>query len=185
MDKVTKGASTILAPIPVVMVSCAAPGRRPNIVTLAWVGTVCSDPPLVSISIRPERYSYELIKETEEFVINVPSVELLRATDFCGMVSGREVDKFAAADLTPAEGNMVKAPLIKEAPLNIECRVKQIIPLGSHDLFIAEVLIAHISQDFLNEKGRLDLGKIPGVVYGDGYYYKVRDFLANHGYSRQ
>jgi flavin reductase (DIM6/NTAB) family NADH-FMN oxidoreductase RutF len=185
LKKVEKAASTILAPVPVVMVSCEAPGFRRNIITLAWVGNVCSDPPLISISMRPERYSYAIIKESQEFVINIPSRAMLRATDYCGVVSGRDVDKFSQTGLTAVPGQLVKAPMIEEAPLNIECRLKQVIPLGVHDLFIAEVLLAHVNEDCLNEKGQLDLEKMQGVVYGNGNYYQVASSLGYHGYSQR
>ena len=185
MRKVEKAASTILAPVPVVLVSCEAPGFRRNIITLAWVGNVCSAPPLVSISIRPERYSYAIIRESKEFVINVPSSAMLRVTDYCGVVSGRDVDKFNQTGLTAISASLVKAPLIEEAPLNIECRLKQVIPLGVHDLFIAEVLLAHVNEDCLNEKEQPDLEKMQGVVYGNGNYYRVERSLGYHGYSQR
>lgn len=185
MKKVEKAATAILAPVPVVMVSCEAAGFRRNIITLAWVGTICSDPPLVSISIRPERYSHAIISESKDFVINVPSSAMLQVTDYCGAVSGREVDKYSQTGLTAVPGKLVKAPLIEEAPLNIECRVKQIIPLGTHDLFIAEVLLAHVNGDYLNEKEQLDLDKMQGVVYGSGRYYEVGRALGYYGYSQR
>jgi flavin reductase (DIM6/NTAB) family NADH-FMN oxidoreductase RutF len=185
LKKVEKAATTILAPVPVVMVSCEAAGFRKNIITLAWVGNVCSDPPMVSISIRPERYSHAIISASKDFVINVPNSALLPATDYCGVVSGREVDKYSQTGLTAVPGKLVQAPLIAEAPLNIECRVKQIISLGAHDLFIAEVLLAHVNEDFLNEKAQLDLNKMQGVAYGNGNYYEVGPSLGYYGYSKQ
>jgi flavin reductase (DIM6/NTAB) family NADH-FMN oxidoreductase RutF len=185
LKKIEKAATTILAPVPVVMVSCEAPGFRKNIITLAWVGTICSDPPLVSISIRPERYSYAIIKESKEFVINIPSSAILWATDYCGVVSGKDVDKFSQTGLTTIPGKLVKAPLIVEAPINIECRVKQVIPLGTHDLFIAEVLLAHVNENYLNEKEQPDMEKMQAVVYGNHKYYQVAHSLGNHGYSLQ
>jgi flavin reductase (DIM6/NTAB) family NADH-FMN oxidoreductase RutF len=185
LKKVEKKASMILAPIPVVMVSCEASGFSRNIITLAWVGNICSDPPLVSISIRPERYSYAIIRESKEFVINIPSSAILWATDYCGVVSGREVDKFSQTGLTAIPGSLVKAPMIEEAPLNIECQVKQIIPLGTHDLFIAEVLLAHVNEDCLNEKELPDLDKMQGVAYGNGNYYQIKNYLGYHGYCQR
>jgi flavin reductase (DIM6/NTAB) family NADH-FMN oxidoreductase RutF len=183
LKKIEKAGTTILAPIPVVMVSCEANGFSKNIITLAWVGTVCSDPPMVSISIRPERYSYRMIKESKEFVINIPNTTLLETTDYCGTVSGRDADKFSQTGLTAMPGKFVKAPLIAEAPVNMECQLKQVIPLGSHDLFIAEVLLVHVNEDCLNEKAQLDLNKMQGVVYGNGKYYGVGSGLGYYGYS--
>ena len=131
----------MLYPLPVVMVSLADRDGRPNIITLAWVGTVCTNPPMVSISVRPERYSYPILKEAGEFVINLTTKELAFATDYCGVKSGRDVDKFKEMGLTPIPASEVKAPMIKESPVNIECKVRQILPLGSHDMFLADVVV--------------------------------------------
>ncbi len=185
MKKIEKGATTILSPVPAVMVSCDGAGFHKNIITLAWVGTVCSNPPMVSISIRPERYSYAIIWDSKEFVINMPSSELLRVTDFCGVVSGRDVDKFSQTGLTAVSGKFVKAPLIEEAPVNIECRVKQVIPLGSHDLFLAEIMLIHVQEESLDEKGQLNLEKMKGVAYGNGHYYEIGSSLGYYGYTSQ
>jgi flavin reductase (DIM6/NTAB) family NADH-FMN oxidoreductase RutF len=129
---------TMLCPLPVVMVTCVGREGRPNIFTVAWTGIVCTDPPMLSISVRPERYSYELLQETGEFVVNIPSVREVRATDLCGVISGREVDKFERTGLTPAPASVVSAPLIRECPVSLECRVTQTLSLGSHTLFLAE-----------------------------------------------
>jgi flavin reductase (DIM6/NTAB) family NADH-FMN oxidoreductase RutF len=182
--KIERKPETILAPVPVVMVSCEAPGFRKNIITIAWAGTICSGPPMLSISIRPERYSYAIIRESMEFVVNLPNRELLAATDYCGSISGREVDKFKAAGLTPGDAKIVKAPLIKEAPLNIECRVKQIVPLGTHDLFIAEVVQIHVNEDLPDQKGAPDLTKMEAICYGNGSYYQVGTYLNQYGFAR-
>lgn len=136
----------MLYPLPVVMVSLADRDGRPNIITLAWVGTVCTNPPMVSISVRPERYSYPILKETGEFVINLTTKELAFATDYCGVKSGRDVDKFKEMGLTPIPASEVKAPMIKESPVNIECKVRQILPLGSHDMFLADVVAVHADR---------------------------------------
>ena len=136
----------MLYPLPVVMVSLADRDGRPNIITLAWVGTVCTNPPMVSISVRPERYSYPILKETGEFVINLTTKELAFATDYCGVKSGRDVDKFKEMGLTPIPASEVKAPMIKESPVNIECKVRQILPLGSHDMFLADVVAVHADE---------------------------------------
>ena len=137
----------MLYPLPVVMVSLADRDGRPNIITLAWVGTVCTNPPMVSISVRPERYSYPILKETGEFVINLTTKELAFATDYCGVKSGRDVDKFKEMGLTPIPASEVKAPMIKESPVNIECKVRQILPLGSHDMFLADVVAVHADEN--------------------------------------
>ena len=133
----------MLYPLPVVMVSVADKEGKQNIITIAWTGTICSDPPMVSISVRPERYSYHMIKETGEFVINLTTKELAFATDYCGVKSGRDVDKFAAMQLTPVRGEKVKAPLIAESPVNLECKVTEVKHLGTHDMFMAEVVCVH------------------------------------------
>lgn len=174
-----------MAPVPVVMVSCAAPGYRPNIITIAWTGLLCSDPVIVGISVRPERYSHAIISQSKEFVINLPSEELLRATDYCGMISGRNQDKFEVCGLTPVPAKQVQAPLIAEAPVNLECKVTRIIPLGSHDLFIAEMVQAHYAETALDARGVLDLQALGGVAYSNGSYYRVGEALGTYGFSRK
>ena len=141
MSKQTWKPGTLLYPVPAVLVSCGDFERQThNLITIAWAGTICSDPAMVSISIRPERHSFELIQKIPEFVINLPTTQMVHAVDFCGVKSGRDLDKFTTTGLTPVQASQVKAPLIKEAPLALECRVTQTIPLGSHHLFLAEVL---------------------------------------------
>ena len=147
----------MLYPLPVVMVSLADRDGRPNIITLAWVGTVCTNPPMVSISVRPERYSYPILKETGEFVINLTTKELAFATDYCGVKSGRDVDKFKEMGLTPIPASEVKVPMIKESPVNIECKVRQILPLGSHDMFLADVVAVHADEKYMDEKHKFHL----------------------------
>ncbi len=183
MPKIVEPAQTMLCPVPAVMVSCAAPGKRANIITLAWAGTVCSDPPMVGLGIRPSRYSHELIKASGELVVNLPNRALLRATDYCGIVSGREVDKFAALGLTPIPGQAVKAPLIAEAPVNLEVRVSQVITLGSHDLFLGEILAVHVDQDILDGHGRIDPLKSGMFAYGTHTYWQIGGALEGHGFS--
>lgn len=185
MKKISQKITTALAPVPVVMISCEAPGFHPNIITIAWAGTICSDPPMSSVSIRPERYSHEIICRSKEFVVNIPSRELLKATDYCGIVSGREADKFAKMGLTATSGKIVKAPLIMEAPVNIECRVKEIIPLGSHDLFMAEIVYVQVSEHVFEKKERMDLNEIKPFVYGYGGYYAVGEQIGSHGFSNK
>jgi flavin reductase (DIM6/NTAB) family NADH-FMN oxidoreductase RutF len=165
MSKKLLEPQTILFPLPAVMVSCQRKDEKPNIITLAWVGVVCSEPPMVGISIRKNRFSYGIIKESKEFVINVPTQKLLKATDFCGTKSGKNVDKFSETKLTPIKAEKVKAPLIKECPVNLECVVRQILELGSHDLFLGEIVATHVDSEFLDSIGKLDLGKMELFCY--------------------
>jgi flavin reductase (DIM6/NTAB) family NADH-FMN oxidoreductase RutF len=175
--------STMLNPVPAVMVSCADKEGKPNIITLAWAGTINSNPPMVSISIRKERYSHALIKETGQFVINLTTKELTFATDFCGVKSGRDIDKFEAMKLTPEKASIVSAPMIKESPLNLECIVKQVIELGSHDMFIAEVVATNVKEELLDDKGKLDLKKADLICYSHGEYFSLSKPLGFFGYS--
>ena len=175
--------STMLNPVPAVMVSCADKDGKPNIITLAWAGTINSSPPMVSISIRKERYSHALIKESSQFVINLTTRELTFATDFCGVKSGRDIDKFEAMKLTHEKASIVSAPMIKESPLNLECIVKQVIELGSHDMFIAEVVATNVKEELLDEKGTLDLKKADLICYSHGEYFSLSKPLGFFGYS--
>lgn len=182
MGKQLWKAGNMLYPLPVVLVS-VADGETQNILTVAWAGTVCTNPPMVSISVRPERYSYEMIKKSGEFVLNLTTKELVYAADYCGVKSGRDVDKFRELKLTALPAEQVKAPLIEQSPVNIECRVVQIQNLGSHDLFLAEVLAVHADEKYLDEKGRFDLSKADPVVYSHGTYYNLKESLGTFGYS--
>lgn len=173
----------MLYPLPVVMVSVADKEGKPNIITIAWTGTVCSNPPMVSISVRPERYSYDVIKETGEFVINLTTKDLTYATDYCGVKSGRDVDKFKDMGLTALPGKEVKAPLIAESPVNIECKVTQVIPLGSHDMFLAEVVAVHVDEKYMDEKGKFHLEKAEPIAYSHGDYLATGELLGTFGYS--
>ena len=173
----------MLYPLPVVMVSLADRDGRPNIITLAWVGTVCTNPPMVSISVRPERYSYPILKETGEFVINLTTKELAFATDYCGVKSGRDVDKFKEMGLTPIPASEVKAPMIKESPVNIECKVRQILPLGSHDMFLAEIVAVDVEERLLDETGKLHLEKAGLMAYSHGEYFAMGKKIGSFGYS--
>ena len=149
----------MLYPVPAVMVSCQRKGEKPNIITVAWAGTICSDPVMLSISVRKERYSHSIIKETKEFVVNLTTKDTCFATDYCGVKSGRDVDKFKEMKLTPAAASKISAPLIDECPVNIECRVVDIKELGSHDMFIAEVVAVHADEAYMDERGKFDLAK--------------------------
>ncbi len=173
----------MLYPLPVVMVSMADRQGRYNIITIAWTGTVCTNPPMVSISVRPERYSYPILRDTGEFVINLTTRNLTRAADFCGVKSGREVDKFEKLKLTPLGADRVKAPLIGESPVNIECRVVQTIPLGSHCMFLGEVEAVHADGAYMDEKHKFHLEKAEPVVYSHGAYYVCGEQLGTFGYS--
>jgi flavin reductase (DIM6/NTAB) family NADH-FMN oxidoreductase RutF len=173
----------MLYPIPAVMVSCGDMEDKPNIITVAWAGTVCSSPAMVSISIRKERYSYDLIKDSKEFVINLVTKELVKQADYCGVKSGREVDKFKKMKLTPMKAHMISAPLIAESPVNIECIVKDIIPLGSHDMFLAEVVSVVVDKKLIDKNGRFHLNKSGLIVYSHGEYYGLGELLGKFGYS--
>ena len=173
----------MLYPLPVVMVSVADKTGRANIITVAWAGTVCSDPPMVSISVRPERYSYSILKETGEFALNLTTRELVYATDYCGVKSGRDVDKFESLHLTKLPALKIQAPLIGESPVNIECLVREIKPLGSHDMFLAEVAAVHADEKYMDEKRVFHLEKAEPVVYSHGTYYACGEALGTFGYS--
>ena len=173
----------MLYPLPAVMVSCGRPGERPNIITIAWTGTVCSSPAMVSISVRPERYSYPIIKDTGEFVINLTTEKLIRAADWCGVKSGRDVDKFLEMHLTAGPASKVACPLIEESPVNIECRVEQLLELGSHHMFLARVEAVDADERFLDPKGRFDLSKAQPAVYSHGEYFALGKQLGSFGYS--
>ncbi|MCF0191202.1 MAG: flavin reductase family protein [Marinilabiliaceae bacterium] len=173
-----------LYPLPVVMVSCGSLEGEHNIITIAWTGTICSDPAMISVSIRKERHSYEMIKQSGEFVVNLTTEELVRATDWCGVKSGKDVDKFKEMNLTPIASSIVKAPAIKESPINIECKVKQIIPLGSHDMFIAEVVNVQAEDKYLDpDTGAFDLQLAKPICYSHGHYYSVGKELGKFGFS--
>ncbi|MBR1675036.1 MAG: flavin reductase family protein [Eubacterium sp.] len=173
----------MLYPLPAVMVSCQRPGEKPNALTIAWAGTICSDPAMVSISIRPSRYSYDIIKETGEFVINLVNDKLTFATDYCGVKSGRDVEKFAEMKLTPVAVNGVSCPGIDESPVCIGCKVKEIIPLGTHDMFIAEVVSVSASKEYMDETGKFDLNASGLMVYSHGEYFTLGEKLGSFGYS--
>ncbi len=173
----------MLYPIPAVMVSCQRPGEKPNIITVAWAGNICSSPAMLSISVRKERYSYDIIKETGEFVVNLTSKKLTFATDYCGVKSGRDVDKFKEMKLTPLKSANISAPGIMECPVNIECKVRSVIELGSHDMFIAEVMNVTVDDKFMDDKGRFDLKKADLVAYSHGEYFTLGEKIGKFGYS--
>lgn len=173
----------MLYPVPAVMVSCMDEGGKTNIMTAAWAGTVCSDPVMVSVSIRPSRYSHGIIARTREFVINLTDRQLVRAADFCGVRSGRDVDKFAHLHLTPLRSEKVHPPGISESPVCLECKVRQILHLGSHDMFLSEVVAVSVDEKFMDRDGRLDLQKADLVAWSHGEYYALGDRLGRFGFS--
>lgn len=183
MSKQSWKPGNMLYPLPVVMVSAADKEGRDDIITVAWAGTVCTNPPMVSISIRPERYSYHMIRETGEFVINLTTEELAFATDYCGVKSGRDVDKFKETGLTREKAEKVKAPMIAEAPVSIECKVKEIRELGSHHMFIAQVAAVHADEKYMDEENRFDLNRARPIVYSHGEYLGTGKKLGTFGYS--
>ena len=173
----------MLYPVPAVMVTAADGEGHDNIITLAWAGTVNSDPPMVSVSVRKSRHTHGMLVKTGEFAVNLVTEGLTRACDLCGVVSGRDGDKFEKAGLTREAASVIGAPLIAESPVNIECRVKQVLELGSHDLFLAEVLAVHADDGLFDEKDRLDLGKAGLTAYSHGEYRALGRLLGTFGYS--
>ena len=172
----------LLSPVPAVLVSCGSV-EKPNLLTIAWVGTICTHPAMVSISVRPERFSYPLIKETGEFVINLPGESMVRTLDFCGVRSGRNTDKFAVCGLTAVPAAGVSAPAVAECPVSFSCKVKEVIPLGSHDLFLAEIVAIEAEDWLFEESGRLALEKMGMVAYAHGEYFSLGEKLGSFGYS--
>ena len=183
MGKVDFKPGNMLYPVPAVMVSCGVYGQETDIITIAWAGTVCSDPPMVSISVRPERHSYPLIKKTGEFVINLVSEKLTAAMDTCGVRSGKDCDKWELCHLTQTPGTVVQSPAIEEAPVQIECRVVKEEDLGSHHMFLARVEAVRAEEEYLDEEGRLDLGKAKLVAYSHGTYHALGKELGTFGFS--
>lgn len=173
----------MLYPLPAVMVSVTDGQGNDNIITVAWTGTICTNPPMVYISVRPSRYSYEMLKKTGEFVINLTTEELAFATDYCGVRSGRDVDKFKEAHLTKEPAQFVKAPMIKESPVSIECRVTEVKELGSHHMFLAEVLAVHAQQEYIYKNNKFQLNKAKPIVYSHGEYWGTGKSLGTFGYS--
>jgi flavin reductase (DIM6/NTAB) family NADH-FMN oxidoreductase RutF len=182
--KIKKKPFTALFPCPVVLVTCVDSKREPNIITLAWAGTVCSEPPTIALGIRPIRYSHKLIKSTKEFVVNIPTSKILKETDFCGVTSGRELDKFSKTKLTQEPADKVKPPLIRECPVNIECKLKDRIPLGTHDLFLGEILQVHVDQQILDEKGNIDFTKADPFTYNQDEYWGLNKKIGTYGFTK-
>lgn len=184
MVKQTWKPGNMIYPVPAVMVSTADKKGNSNILTVAWTGTVCTNPPMAYISVRPERYSYHMIKESGEFVINLTTKKLIRATDYCGVRSGRNVDKWKECRLTKSSAKSLKyAPVIEEAPVNIECKVKSIQELGSHHMFLAEVTAVQVDETYMDEKGKFDLNRTGLIAYSHGEYLDLGTKLGTFGYS--
>ncbi len=173
----------MLYPLPAVLVTAADKKGNNNVFTVAWTGTVCSDPAMVYISVRPSRYSYNMIKETGEFVINLTTEKLAKATDYCGVRSGRDENKFETMKLTMERAKYVKAPLLKESPVNLECEVVSMTRLGTHDMFLAKVLCVHADKKYINDKGTFDLEKARPLVYSHGKYYNIGKKLGKFGFT--
>lgn len=185
MSKVEWKEGTFIYPIPAVMVTSGDREAESNIMTVAWTGILNSNPAMCYISVRPERYSYHLIKESGEFAINLTNEKLVYATDWCGVRSGKDYDKFKEMNLNKEKANHIKCPLIKEAPVSIECKVKQIVPLGSHDMFIADVLCIDAAEQYIDEKGAFDISKCDLIAYANGGYYSLDKKLGKFGFSVQ
>lgn len=184
MSKVMWKPGTFIYPIPAVMVSCGNM-EKSNIITVAWTGILNTNPAMCYISVRPERYSYNIIKETGEFIINLTNKDLAYATDWCGVKSGKNVDKFKSMNLTKEKANFVNCPCIKESPVSIECRVKEIKELGSHHMFMAEVLSINAKEEYIDEKGAFDITKCDLIAYANGKYFELGKQVGKFGYSVQ
>lgn len=184
MSKITWKAGTFEYPIPAAMVSCGTM-EESNIITVAWTGVINTNPAMVYISVRPERYSHNIIKKSKEFVINLTNEQLAYATDWCGVKSGRDVDKFEKMHLTKEKATQVKCPMIAEAPVSIECKVKEIKKLGSHDMFMAEVLAINADEKYFDKKGAFDISKCNLIAYANGGYYTLGKKVGKFGYSVQ
>lgn len=180
--------ATALYPLPAVLVSCAGEVdgvRRDNLITLAWAGVACAEPPMVAIAVRPSRFSHGLIARSGEFVVNVPSSGMSRAVDLCGNVSGRRQDKFAMAGLTRAPARVVSAPVVAECPLALECRVRHTYRAGSHDLFVGEVVAVQADEDVVDSRDKIDVACLDPLCYGGGVYWRLGSRLGTYGYSRE
>lgn len=177
---------TMIYPLPAALISCGSSEEDYNLITISWVGTICTNPPMCYISVRPERHSYKIIKKNMEFVINLTNEDMAHATDWCGVKSGKDFNKFAEMKLTPVKGEKVAAPIVKESPLCIECKVKDIIKLGSHDMFIAEVVNVQADSKYIDpttETFKLSEAKL--IAYSHGHYYKLGEEIGKFGWTVQ
>lgn len=176
-------AGNMIYPLPAVLVTCRSKSGEDNVFTVAWTGTVCTNPPMAYISVRPSRYSYKMIKETGEFVINLTTEEMAKATDYCGVTSGRDVDKFQRCGLHKEEADEVNVPMLVESPVNIECRVREAHEYGSHTMFVADVICVHADEKYMNESGRFELEKSNPLAYSHGTYFGLTSPKGTFGYS--
>lgn len=183
MSKIDVKINSSLFPIGVFLISCGEIGKNANIVTMGWVIPISSNPPLLGISLRKKRHSYELIKKSNDFIVNIPTREILKETDYCGNVSGRDVNKFEKTGLTPIPGRKVKSPLIKECPINLECKIIKDMELGDHNFIIGEVVSKSVNEKILNEKGKLDINKMNLFSYGSNRYFDVGEVIGKWGFS--
>lgn len=182
MGKESWKGGALLAPIPPAMVSCGTM-EHPNILTIAWTGIINTKPPKTYISVRPSRYSYELIKQSGEFVINLTTSSLVRAADFCGVRSGKDINKFACCQLTPERSTVLSAPMIAESPLSMECKVSEIIPLGTHDMFLADVIAVNVDQQYIDQDGKLHLERCGLAAFAHGAYFEMGKKIGSFGFS--
>ena len=182
MAKVTWKPGTLLAPVPPALISCSSQGKD-NLITIAWTGILNTDPAKTYISVRPERFSYNLIKESGEFVINLPSQHIIRSIDFCGARSGKNTDKFTACRLTKEKASVVGCPMVAESPVSIECRVTDIMSLGTHDMFIADIVAVNIDERYIDEKGKFHIEKCALAAYAHGQYFALGKKIGSFGYS--
>lgn len=180
--EVWKGGNFVY-PVPPALVSCADKEGNTNLITVAWTGTVCTNPPMAYISVRPERHSYKMIRESGEFVINLTTEAMVKGVDFCGVRSGRDVDKWKETGFTKGEGSKVKAPIVLESPVNIECRVVEVKELGSHHMFLASVEAVQVDPKYMDEKGKFELSKAKPAAYSHGGYYGLAEVIGTFGYS--
>ncbi len=188
MAKKTIAPTTMLVPLPAVLVTCGGFNQKVNIITISWCGIVCSQPPMISIAVRENRHSFHLLKEGGEYVVNIVGAEHAKAVDFCGNHSGKDCNKFKETGLTPENGEKVRSPLIKECPINLECQVRKVIELGSHHLFIGEIVSTHIEEDILTEDNRLDIKKVDPLIYGTNarqYWSGLSKLHGFYGYTRE
>lgn len=174
---------TLLAPVPAVLITVRDTDGRPNVMTAAWAGTVCSDPAMLSVSIRKERYTHHILKETGEFAVNLTNRKLVRAADYCGVRSGRDEDKFASCGLHTEDGRTISAPSIRESPIALECKTETVLELGSHDMFIGRITAVLVDPKLLNEKGRLMLEKAELIAFSHGMYFELGKLLGTFGFS--
>ena len=183
MGKIDFKPGNMLYPLPAVLVTVRGAEGRDNMLTIAWVGTVCTNPPMLYISVRPERYSYHALKDSGEFVVNLTTADMARAVDYCGVRSGKDVDKFEVTGLTRRDAAKVNVPVIEDSPVNIECRVRDVLELGSHHMFLADVVHVTVDDRYMDEKGTFHLERANPLVYSHGIYCDIGNFIGTFGYS--